>query len=96
MILLLLCRRVWPVGEHYFWVLKAAFPFWLEMHIFFHPRESKQFHLNAEMEIPAFSDVQVFVPKIRWHRATCEGEREKVKDRYDRKPIFTTRMSIDL
>lgn len=84
------------VGEHYFWVLQAAFPSWLEMRIFFYPCESKQFHLKAEMEIPAFSDVHIFVPKIRLHRATCEGEKEKVKDRYDRKPIFTTRMSIDL
>ena len=47
------------------------------------------------MEIPAISDVQVFVPKIRLHEA-CEGREEKAKDRFDRKPILTTRMSIDL
>lgn len=50
------------------------------------------------MGIPAISDIQVFVPKIRLHQEyeEEEEEREQRKDRYGRKAIFTTRMSIDL
>ena len=84
-----------------YWVPEAAFLSWFKVLIFIHPHKSKRFCFKAEMGIPAISDIQVFVPKIRLHQEyeeeeEEEEEREQRKDKYGRKAIFTTRMSIDL